>query len=151
MGGRPVPLTEDQKAAIARLYCEEGKGIGVIAKEVRLAQDRVRDHIWENALIRLTRPKKSQAHSMAMRLAAQKAQEQRIPAGKERMPEKAEGKPNPVAVALATLGSRLTERNGGYWLDNKPARFMDVMRETNRIRKACAWPTIDINPLWRAE
>ncbi len=40
---------------------------------------------------------------------------------------------NPMAVALRTLGPRLTEANGAYRLDGTPTNFFDLMKETNRV------------------
>jgi hypothetical protein len=42
---------------------------------------------------------------------------------------------NPMIVAHNTLGSRLTEVNGAYRLDNTPTKFFELMRETNRVLK----------------
>jgi hypothetical protein len=52
--------------------------------------------------------------------------ERGLPAPKER--------PNPVAVALHTLGPRLVERPSGYFLDRVPVSLDTLMKEANRVR-----------------
>jgi hypothetical protein len=43
-------------------------------------------------------------------------------------------RPNPVAVALYTLGPRLVERPSGYFLDRVPVSLDTLMKEANRVR-----------------
>jgi hypothetical protein len=46
-------------------------------------------------------------------------------------------KPNPLSVAIATLGNRLVEKTSGYWLDHRPVNLHAIIREANveRVKK----------------
>ena len=44
-------------------------------------------------------------------------------------------RPSPVAVAVAELGNRVTERNSGYLLDGRlPVSIHKLIEEANRVR-----------------
>lgn len=58
-------------------------------------------------------------------------------------------KPNPVAVAQSRLGTRLVEKESGFWLDGRPAKLEQVMRETNRLLKAQGIEQIVTSERWR--
>ena len=54
----------------------------------------------------------------------------------EPVPASAYEPTNPVLIARQTLGSRATERSGGYFLDGRPVSAPDLVREANRKRVA---------------
>lgn len=64
--------------------------------------------------------------------------DRRIPKGKE----------NPIALARYALGTRLIEKDSGYWLDNRPVSVTQIMQEYNRLRMAIGQQQITCNPLW---
>lgn len=43
-------------------------------------------------------------------------------------------RPNPVALAIQTLGRRLQERPSGYFLDGRPVNTVTLVKEANRVR-----------------
>lgn len=55
---------------------------------------------------------------------------------------------NPVKVAQRWLGNRLTEKQGAFWLDSRPANLDAVMRETNRMLMANGIEQVGIDR-WR--
>lgn len=56
-----------------------------------------------------------------------------------------------VWIAAITLGDRLREERGSFWLDEAPACLNEVMRATNRIRERDGLPQVTNNPNWRTE
>lgn len=56
--------------------------------------------------------------------------------------------PNPIFAAAMLLGTRMTERDGGYWLDGRPIRLTPLMQTANEVRLAQGMP--QLGPLhWR--
>lgn len=66
----------------------------------------------------------------------------------ETAPPPYRGKPNPIDTARLWLGTRLAERDGGFWLDGLPTRLDAVIRETNRLLKAAGMETLRGSPAW---
>ncbi len=50
--------------------------------------------------------------------------------------------PNPIAVARAWLGARMTETPDGYRLDGIPRESGYIVREANRLRKSKGLPQV---------
>lgn len=58
---------------------------------------------------------------------------------------------NPIEEAHHILRGRLTERNGAYCLDGRPANLLTIMREVNRIRVAIGMQQISGPASWNCE
>ena len=58
-------------------------------------------------------------------------------------------KPNPVALAIAYLGSRLEEKPSGYWLDGHPVSLDTLMKACNRVRVGMGMEQITCSEKWR--
>ena len=67
----------------------------------------------------------------------------------EPLPPNAPEPTSPVQIAKLTLGSRVSERNGGYVLDRTPISTADMVREANRIRIGRGLPPFGPEA-WRA-
>jgi len=102
-----------------------------IADEMGFDKSTIRQHRTRLGLPNNTRPRPVQhpteTHSLSIR------------------PEK----PNPVAMAVRTLGARITERNGSYILDGRlPISAKKMVKEANRIREMNGMNPIG-PPEWR--
>jgi hypothetical protein len=67
---------------------------------------------------------------------------------KERIEAMPKGKPDPIAFAHFWLGGRLEERDGAFYLDDKPAKLDQVMRAANGMARQNGRAQITINPAW---
>lgn len=56
-------------------------------------------------------------------------------------------RPNPIALAVACLG--VTEKNGTYWIGNRPVSTIQMMQAYNRQRVQIGLEQLVFNEQWR--